>query len=222
MAYCDGNGHCHATFNGNEKDDVEEEVLTDVNEPAYKMLLKKMLASIPKAKLKFPNGLTRGLDGLIYVPSTIDGQIRVFSVKADKMLKQVDTIRIGMPLDNVSPDAIGDLYVPGFPKIFKAVQSMDNPYEVSAPVTIWRVKKIVSSGHGVESTQYKVEKVLEDRDSKFLSGSTTVRHDAKTGRLFIGGTLQPFSSSFLLWISGSLTEANAAAVHPYLAVCDPK
>ena len=34
---------------------------------------------------------------------------------------------------------------------------------------------------------YRVEKVIEDKDAKVLSGSTTVRHDVKTGRLFVSG-----------------------------------
>jgi hypothetical protein len=55
-------------------------------------------------------------------------------------------------------------------------------------VTIWRIRKTVDVGKsGVRSVDYRVEKVLEDKDSKVLSGSTTVRHDVKTGRLFISG-----------------------------------
>jgi len=66
-------------------------------------------------------------------------------------------------------------------------------------VTIWRIRKTVDVGeNGVRSVDYRIEKVIEDKESEVLAGSTTVRHDAKTGRLFIG-----------------------AAVHPYLVVCEP-
>lgn len=34
---------------------------------------------------------------------------------------------------------------------------------------------------------YRVEKVLEDSEAKVLNGITTVRHDVRTGRLFMGG-----------------------------------
>lgn len=161
---------------------------TSINEPQYKALLNKALSLIPKTKLKFPNGLTRGLDGLIYVPSTVDGQVRVFSINDDKTLKQIDTIHVGMPLDNVSPDAKGDLYVPGFPSLIQNLKGMAKPYDELAPASVFRIRKTVDAGPGgVRSVDYRVEKVLEDRDSTVLGGSTTVRHDAKTGRLFIGG-----------------------------------
>lgn len=161
---------------------------TLTNEPPYKVYLDKALKLIPKTKLKFPNGLTRGLDGLIYVPSTVDGQIRVFSINEDKTLKQIDTIHVGMPLDNVSPDVNGDMYVPGFPSLFQNLKGMANPFHEIAPVSIFRIRKKAAAGaEGEKSVEYHVEKVLEDRDSKVLAGSTTVRHDVKTGRLFVGG-----------------------------------
>ncbi|KAJ4364717.1 hypothetical protein N0V83_009314 [Neocucurbitaria cava] len=186
IAYCDGNGNCHSAFNGDEKD--EEPPQTSLNEPKYKTLLNQALKLIPKTKLKFPNGLTRGFDGLIYVPSTVDGQIRVFSINDDKTLRQIDTIHVGMPLDNVSPDANGDLYVPGFPSLFQVLKGFASPYDEITPVSIWRIRKTVDAGpQGVRSVDYRVEKVIEDRESKVLAGATTVRHDAKTGRLFIGG-----------------------------------
>jgi hypothetical protein len=34
---------------------------------------------------------------------------------------------------------------------------------------------------------YRVEKMLEDREGTTIGGATTVRHDSKTGRLFVGG-----------------------------------
>ncbi|KAF1850774.1 calcium-dependent phosphotriesterase [Cucurbitaria berberidis CBS 394.84] len=198
VAYCDGNGECHAAFNGDEED--EDLPQASMNEPKYKALVNRALKLIPKTKLKFPNGLTRGFDGLIYVPSSVDGQIRVFSINDDNTLKQLDTIHVRMPLDNVSPDAKGDLYVPGFPSGIQSAKGLANPYEEISPVSIWRIRKTVDLGpDGVRSVDYRVEKVIEDRDAKVLSGATTIRHDVKTGRLFI-----------------------SAAVHPFLAVCEPR
>lgn len=198
VAYCNGNGDCHIAFEGNEED--EELPTASINEPKYKALLNKALKSIPKPKLKFPNGLARGFDGLIYLPGSVDGQVRVLSINDDQTLRQVDTIPVGMPLDNISPDATGDLYVPGFPSLLQSQKGMADPYKESAPVSIWRIRKTVDVGpQGVRSIDYRVEKVIEDKEGKVLNGATTVRHDAKTGRLFIG-----------------------AAVHPYLMVCDPR
>ena len=150
--------------------------------------MKQTLSYLPKLKLKFPNGLARGRDGLFYVPSAIDGQIRVLALQPDKTLRLVDIIHVGMPLDNISPDANGDIYAAGFPNLIQSGKGFDDPYNQTSPVTIWRIRKTVDvSRSGVRSVDYRVEKVIEDRDSKVLSGSTTVRHDAKTGRLFISG-----------------------------------
>jgi len=93
-----------------------------------------------------------------------------------------------MPLDNISPDANGDMYVAGFPDLYQSSKGFDDPYNGISPVTIWRIRKTVDVGKtGVRSVDYRVEKVIEDKDAKVLSGSTTVRHDVKTGRLFVSG-----------------------------------
>ncbi|KAF1945207.1 serum paraoxonase/arylesteras-like protein [Clathrospora elynae] len=198
VAYCDGNGDCHAAYNGDEEDETAP--AKSIDEPKYRALLNRALEFIPKAKLKFPNGLTKGFDGLIYVPSTIDGQIRVLTLNPDKTLRLIDTIHVGMPIDNISPDANGDLYAAAFPSLYQSGKGFADPVGEIAPVTIWRVRKTVDAGlGGVRSVDYRVEKVLEDKESKVLSGSTTVRHDVKTGRLFI-----------------------SAAVHPFLVVCEPQ
>lgn len=186
VAYCDGNGNCHTAFTGTEEDEVRLQAPLD--EPKYKTLLNQVLKYIPKTKLKFPNGLARGFDGLIYLPGSVDGQVRVLAVNDDNTLRQIDSIPVGMPLDNISPDAKGDLYVPGFPSLSQSQKGMKFPREEIAPVSIFRIRKTVDAGpDGVRSVDYRVEKVIEDKESKVLAGSTTVRHDAKTGRLFIGG-----------------------------------
>jgi hypothetical protein len=93
-----------------------------------------------------------------------------------------------MPLDNVSPDARGDLYVPGFPDFFQVVKGLADPYNEPMPASIFRIRKTVDAGpEGVRSVDYRVEKVVEDKEGKVLNGATTVRHDVKTGRLWIGG-----------------------------------
>jgi hypothetical protein len=101
------------------------------------------------------------------------------------MLHLVDTIRTGMPLDNISPDARGDLYVAGFPDLRKTMASMKDPRNVDSPSTLLRIRKTVDVEK--RKVDYRVEKVLEDREGRVVSGATTVRHDVKTGRLWIGG-----------------------------------
>ena len=194
VAYCDGNGQCHNAFSGNE-DTSHIAPLAPHYEPKSKSWAHTALGMVqnvmPRLKLKFPNGLARGFDGLFYLPSSVDGQVRVLALNDDNRLQQIDTIRVGMPLDNISPDAKGDLYVPGFPNL-QSMKGMADPYGQKAPVTIWRIRKTVDVGeNGVRSVDYRIEKVIEDKESEVLAGSTTVRHDAKTGRLFIGGKPSP-------------------------------
>lgn len=186
VAYCNANSDCHIAYTGDEPD--EEPLNESLDEPKYKVLLKQALRALPKPGLKFPNGLTRGFDGLIYLPGSVDGLVRVLAITDDKKLKLIDSIPVGMPLDNISPDATGDLYVPGFPSLLQCQKGMTDPYNEVAPVSIWRIRKTVDIGpDGVRSIDYRVEKVIEDKESKVLAGATTVRHDAKTGRLFVGG-----------------------------------
>lgn len=186
VAFCNVNGECHTAVSGDEPD---EEVPAHLREPEplFKEYLNKARALLPKPKLRFPNGLTRGFDNLIYLPSSIDGRIRVYAVTKSNMLRLVDTIHTGYPLDNISPDARGDLYVAAFPSLLTALKSMDDPTnpDLGAPATVLRIRKTVDMER--KKVDYRVEKVLEDKDAKVLSGSTTVRHDVKTGNLWIGG-----------------------------------
>ena len=99
-----------------------------------------------------------------------------------------------MPLDNISPDANGDIYASGFPNLYQSGKGFDDPYNEISPVTIWRISKRLDGGIGHKGA-YRVEKVIEDGEARVLSGSTTVRHDVKTGRLFVSGEC-------LLWWSG--------------------
>lgn len=137
------------------------------------------------ASLTFPNGLTRGKDGLIYVPSSVDGKVLVFSLNPEtKKLDLVDSIELKMPLDNLAVDQNGDIYAAGFPNLLRMLKFFHSPYDNPAPSTILRIRKV--------GTTYEVSKVLEDKEGKILSGITTVVHDAKTGRLWLGAVLSPY------------------------------
>lgn len=47
--------------------------------------------------MRFPNGLVYGHDGLIYVPSVIDGGITVFQIQPDKSLKEISRAPLPCP-----------------------------------------------------------------------------------------------------------------------------
>jgi hypothetical protein len=131
------------------------------------------------SRLFFPNGLVRGIDGLLYVPISAGNGIHVMELQGDGKLRELDFIRIGMPIDNLSVDPNGDVWVAGLPKALEAVPAAGDPFNKKTPTTIWRVTRTPEG--------YKTIKVLEDRDMKVLEQISTVQHDFKTGRLFIGG-----------------------------------
>ncbi|KAF2623259.1 serum paraoxonase/arylesteras-like protein [Macroventuria anomochaeta] len=144
-----------------------------------------------RKNLKFPNGLAKGKDGLIYVPSSADGTVKVFTLQPNQTLTQLHTIRVGMPLDNVSPDARGDLWVSGFPDVRQTMKAMADPYQHVSPATVFRIRK-VKGGREDSKLEYEVKKMIEDKEGAIISGATTVVHDVKSGRLFLGAAASPF------------------------------
>ncbi|KAK1907446.1 hypothetical protein P3342_005772 [Pyrenophora teres f. teres] len=195
IAYCTPSGSCHPAYTRDSPNQTppSSSLKPSLSIPFLQKALNNLLLT---PGLKFPNGLSRNpTTNLYHVPSAIDGTLRIFSLDpSTQKLTLVDTVNVDMPLDNISPDAKGDMYAAGFPDLIQSGKGFDDPYNETSPVTIWRIRK---GGEG--QVGYSVEKVIEDAEGRVLSGSTTVRHDVKTGRLFV-----------------------SAAVHPFLVVCEPK
>jgi hypothetical protein len=137
--------------------------------------------------LKLPNGLVVGHDGLIYVPSSVDGSVKIFNLSENHILVEVNKIKVPMPIDNLSVDKRGDIYVAAFPKLYAWAESSKNPFDVHPPSAVFRIRKS-SKGHDAE---YVVEKVLED-DGSVLPGTTTAVHDAETGKVYLGGVMSAY------------------------------
>ena len=132
---------------------------------------------VPVAEgLKFPNGLVRGNDDLIYVPSSTHGDIKVYERLPNRTLHQIDEILTGYALDNINVDRKGDLYVSIFPRGIDVLKAFNDPWGSKAASAAIRITK------GEDG--YKMEKIIEDGFGEVLPASTTVVHDAKTGRLF--------------------------------------
>lgn len=132
----------------------------------------------------FPNGLSFGADGLLYVPSSFSGDVRVYKKLSNGGIEQVDTIPLPYPLDNLSLDSEGTLWVPGLPDIQKSLASFNDPLGPTPPATVFSIKK--------KGDSYEVQKVLEDAGGIVLPAATAVVHDAKTGRIFVSGVFSPF------------------------------
>lgn len=152
-----------------------------------------------------PNGLVRGQDGLIYVPSSVMGEIQIFSLTTTTTpphLNKVDSIQVPYPIDNLSVDEEGDIYAAAFPQTYKFLRSADNPSEVNPPSAVFRIRKVTkpkdaetseasSDGAGQKGYSYDVQMIMEDTGT-VLPGATTAVHDTRTGRIFLGGNFSPF------------------------------
>ncbi|KEF60799.1 uncharacterized protein A1O9_02361 [Exophiala aquamarina CBS 119918] len=137
---------------------------------------------------KFPNGLLLGSDGLVYVPGAVVGGITVFKPGAGGSVTKVHYIDLNYPIDNLSEDANGDLYAAAMPKVLAGVASLDDPvHGPIPPATVWRVRRLNREAR--DKYEYSLTKIIEDRDGEVLPFTTTVIHDASTGRLFMIGRI---------------------------------
>ncbi|PMD46608.1 hypothetical protein L207DRAFT_561906 [Hyaloscypha variabilis F] len=108
-------------------------------------------------------------------------------------------IKLGMPIDNLSVDSNGDIFVTGFPNIFGVIRAMSHPeQETDVASSVFRIRKRyvrnekVAKELGFEDgkggkIEHVVEKVIEDREGKVLPAASTVVHDVKTGNLWLSG-----------------------------------
>ncbi|KAK3704344.1 hypothetical protein LTR37_013897 [Vermiconidia calcicola] len=135
----------------------------------------------------FPNGLSFGKDGLLYVPSSWAGDLKVYRTLPDGGVEHIDSIYIPYALDNLSLDGNGDLWIPGFPNMGDMLRAFDNPLGPTPPANVFRI-------HKKDDGTYQVDKVLEDSEGKVLPAATAVVHDVKTGRIFLSGIFSPFIS----------------------------
>ncbi|ETS73043.1 hypothetical protein PFICI_15218 [Pestalotiopsis fici W106-1] len=134
---------------------------------------------------KFPNGLIRGRDGLIYVPSSLLGTIDVYQPQPGGDLVKLHTIETGYAIDNLSPDRDGQIFAAAITNAIKFFAAINDPYNKDTPTAGLRITKDANGG-------YKVTKVVEDGLGEVLPGSTTVVHDATTGRIFFSGVVSPY------------------------------
>ncbi|KAF4997202.1 hypothetical protein FDECE_12155 [Fusarium decemcellulare] len=133
--------------------------------------------------MKFPNGLARDKDGLIYIPCSLSGTITVYRPLPDNSLEKIDVINTGYSLDNVSIDANGDIWVAAFPAGFDTLTAYNDPLNSHPAATALRIKKAEG--------KWVIEKMIEDAEGEVLPVATTVVHDVKTGRLFFSSVISP-------------------------------
>ncbi|THU95632.1 calcium-dependent phosphotriesterase [Dendrothele bispora CBS 962.96] len=144
--------------------------------------------SLVVPKIHAANGIAKAQNNTIYVAATAGAAVSVFERQEDNSLVLTDVIPAEVPLDNLSVDANGALWVAGFPKLSAMFELMKN---ITIPSPTRAVKITVNTGPGAfYGEKYKVEKAFED-DGTIASGSTTVAYDAMRNRLFIHGLAAP-------------------------------
>lgn len=142
---------------------------------------------------------------MIYVPDSLTGIIKVFKIIADDELEQVSEIDTGYSIDNLSVDSNGDVWVAAFPIGLDIMKAYKDPYNAHPPSAALRIRK-------VEGAKYEVDKVIEDAEGEVLPVSTTVIHDAKTGRLFFS------SKSPVRHVKDAANYSGV--ISPFIAICE--
>ncbi|KAJ5938743.1 hypothetical protein N7466_001877 [Penicillium verhagenii] len=138
-----------------------------------------------KSGFRMPNGIAKGRDGLYYVAHSVTGHVTVHKLEGDQ-LKQVDTIQMGYPVDNISFDEDGSLIAAAIPDSFQFMKSADHPHDIDAPATVLATPIKGKDG------EWKVLKIVEDALAIKLPSSTVAVQDTRTSRLFLGGVFAPF------------------------------
>ena len=141
----------------------------------------------------FANGITKPttLRNVIYIAHTSTGliSVHVFDNSASPpRLSPGKTIKVGMPMDNLSSDSDGDLYFAGLPDIAGLISGMEGEYPDIAS-SILRVRMVEGTDGKI---RHVVSKVMEDRDGKTLPAASGVCHDVKRNSFWMGSVVAPF------------------------------
>ncbi|KAG9233147.1 serum paraoxonase/arylesteras-like protein [Amylocarpus encephaloides] len=138
----------------------------------------------------FANGIARDTSGLIYVSNSALGTVTVLSHNSTtQLLTHIHTIEVRMPIDNLSLDPNGDIYVAAFPDVLGLVLASSSSAERDVGSSVFRVRKVVKEGGELA---WDVEKMMEDVEGRVLPMATVVVHDAETGNLWLGGIASPY------------------------------
>lgn len=124
------------------------------------------------------------VDGLLYVPEAAQGGITVLRPTKNNSLETIDKIELPYAIDNLSEDQDGTIWAAIIPRGIEILKQSKDPHQYFPSSSVFKFSR--NSGG-----KLIVEKVLEDKDGSVLPGTTTVVHDIKTGRLFLGGMYTP-------------------------------
>ncbi|KZT26759.1 serum paraoxonase/arylesterase [Neolentinus lepideus HHB14362 ss-1] len=141
-----------------------------------------------------PNGITRAMNDTYYVASSSAPQLRVLQRQPDDTLLVKDVIAMDRLMDNIALDQDGTLWAAGFPMVVRTrFKHFMNP-SIKAPSSAHQISLANNDGfgrkYGVEKVISTLSQVFED-DGTIASGTTSVVHDSRRGRLFLHGFAAP-------------------------------
>ncbi|GAA5983785.1 hypothetical protein JCM10908_005927 [Rhodotorula pacifica] len=132
--------------------------------------------------LTYPNGIAKGPDDLLYLASTLHGEVTSWEIQSDKTLLPHSLVPLGRPIDNihVSPST-GHIYASTFPKFFSFASSSPIPSNPSrprsashrSPVEIWRIANETNEEARFLGRRYTKEVMLADPSGEVVSAITT-------------------------------------------------
>ncbi|KOS46032.1 hypothetical protein ACN38_g3027 [Penicillium nordicum] len=141
-----------------------------------------------------PNGITRDpSSGLIYVAQSARGNVTVYRLVDHEQLVQIDEISLSMAIDNLSMDTDGNIFAATIPDIQQIIRAFHDPYGTNSPSTVMMIRK---RRNGKETSlvkgEHEVIKVVEDKEARVLSTTTSAVYDPLSGQLFLGALSSPF------------------------------
>ncbi|KAF7296600.1 Serum paraoxonase/arylesterase 2 [Mycena chlorophos] len=134
------------------------------------------------------NGIAATND-TFFVANCVFGGIYVLERQSDNALLQTHTIPTEHALDNLSIDEDGVVYAAGIPAGLTLLAHIADPKNKRSPSSAFAVSKNVGPG-SFYGEKFVVEKVFED-DGALASGTTSVVHDVKRGKLYMNGIAAP-------------------------------
>jgi len=138
------------------------------------------------------NGIAEGPDGLIFVANSVVGEIYSLEKEEDNTLVLTNTLKnpVEMPMDNISVDEHGNLFISAFPRGLQLItEGFDNP-SVRVPSAVLRLSRNTGAGQ-FYGEKFKIELVFQD-DGNIASGATTPVWASKEKALYLTGINGPW------------------------------
>jgi len=135
--------------------------------------------------LKGANGIAQGPGGLYFVSNDGFGEISVLERQDDDTLVLTDIVSTDMPMDNISVDDDGAIYISAFVQGIKFIRKTFNDPTIPSASAVLRLSPNTGTGQ-FYGERFTVQKIFQD-DGRLASGTTTAVWDGKRKTLYLSG-----------------------------------